>query len=196
MDDDARPAAPEVLVRDASPADVAAITAIYNHAVLHTTATWDLTASTVDDRRAWFDARTQAGLPVLVAVDPEGRVVGYASYGPFRNKAGYAATVEHSVYVTEAMRGAGIGERLVAALVDRAAAAGVHVMVGGVSADNEGSLRFHERLGFERVALLRSVGRKFGRWLDLVYVHKMISGEPTPRECTDEPPPSPSPADA
>lgn len=157
------------IVRDAVTADMGAVTAIYNHAVAHETSTWDHDPMSLDDRMAWFEDRRAAGFPVLVAeVDDE--VVGYATYGLFRPKAGWATTMEHSIYLTPGATGAGIGSALMTELLTRARGADVHVLVGAIAAENEGSLRFHERFGFVRHEPLREVGRKFDRWLDLVFV--------------------------
>jgi phosphinothricin acetyltransferase len=113
------------------------------------------------------------GYPVLVAVE-EGVVVGFASFGDFRASPGYRYTVEHSVHVRAGRRGSGLGQALMLPLIARARALGKHVMMAGVDADNAGSIRFHERLGFERVGHLREVGYKFGRRLDLVFLQRLL----------------------
>jgi len=110
---------------------------------------------------------------VLVAVE-EGVVVGFASFGDFRASPGYRYTVEHSVHVRAGRRGSGLGQALMQPLIARARALGKHVMMAGVDADNAGSIRFHERLGFERVGRLREVGFKFGRRLDLVFLQRLL----------------------
>ncbi|ASN81486.1 GNAT family N-acetyltransferase [Deinococcus ficus] len=160
-------------LRPAVHADLSAILEIYNHAVVHTTASYDLEPVTLASREAWFAHKQAGGWPVLVAVEG-GEVTGWATYGPYREKAGYARTVEHSVYVREGHRGAGTGRRLMEALIAQAGADGLHVMIGGVDADNAASIAFHERLGFERVAHLKQVGRKFDRWLDLVFLQRLL----------------------
>ena len=96
--------------------------------------------------------------------------MGWATFGPFRAKPGYRFTAEHSVYVRDGLRGRGVGRALMLPLIAEARARGLHSLVGGVDAGNAGSLAFHERLGFERVAHFREVGHKFGRWLDLVFL--------------------------
>ncbi len=149
------------------------ILAIYNHAVEHTTAIWNEALVDLENRHAWWRGRTEAGLPVLVAVN-DGMVAGYASYGPFRAFDGYRLTVEHSVYVAEWARRQGAATALLHALEDHARTAGLHVMLGGIAADNEASLRLHGRLGFSETGRLPQVGQKFGRWLDLVFMQKML----------------------
>lgn len=156
-------------IRPATEQDLAAITAIYNEAGVGTTASYDLEPVEVAERRRWLANKTNSNFPVLVATS-EGEVLGFAAYGTFRDKAGYARTVEHSVYVAAGRRAAGVGRMLMLALIDRAHGDGVHVMVGVLDADNEASMTFHRRLGFEEVGRLREVGRKFDRWLDAVFV--------------------------
>ena len=109
----------------------------------------------------------------MVAVSDDDKVLGYASFGDWRAWDGYRHTVEHSVYVRSDQRGAGIGKALMEALIGRARDIGKHVMVAGIEAGNTGSIRLHEKLGFEQAGLLRQVGTKFGRWLDLAFLHSL-----------------------
>lgn len=125
-------------------------------------------------------ARQASGYPVLVAVDQGDTVVGYASFGDWRAFDGYRHTVEHSVYVRSDQRGGGIGRALMLTLIERARGLGKHVMVAGVEAGNEGSLRLHERLGFEHAGTLRQVGTKFGAWLDLTFLQLTLDDRPRP----------------
>jgi len=164
----------EIRVRSAGSDDLPAMLAIYNEIVAHSTAIYTDKAATLEERREWLRVRSGAGWPVLAAVRGD-ELVGYASFAEFRGAwPGYLFSVEHSVYVRADCRQQGIGSALVQALLPLAAARGKHVMIGGIDAANEGSLRMHERLGFERVAHFREVGRKFGRWLDLVFMQRFI----------------------
>jgi len=160
-------------LRDAGPEDLPAILAIYNEVILNSTAVYAEAPVDLANRRAWFEARRGAGCPVLVAAD-EGQVLGFGSYGDWRPWPCYAATVEHSVHVRADRRGQGIGRAIVAELVARARAAGKHVILGGVDADNAASIGLHRSLGFEEAARHREVGRKFGRWLDLVIMERRL----------------------
>ncbi|MGO4440515.1 GNAT family N-acetyltransferase [Rhizobium sp. RAF56] len=155
-----------VTLRDATEADLPAIRDIYNHAVEHTTAIWNETLVDLENRRDWFRARRARSFPVIVATRA-GKVAGYASYGDWRAFDGYRHTVEHSVYVEKDCRGHGIGEAMMRELVVRAAAAGIHVMIAGIEAENTASIRLHEKLGFRIAGTFSEVGTKFGRWLDL-----------------------------
>lgn len=162
-----------VIIRDARDADLPAMLEIYNDLIATTTSIYRDDPATIEERRSFFNARTAAGYPVIVAEDDTG-IVGYASFGDFRAWPGYRFTVEHSVYARSDRRGAGVGGALMRELIDRARAMGKHVMIGGVDADNAASLRFHERLGFEKVAHFKQVGFKFGRWLDLTFLQRML----------------------
>lgn len=162
-------------IRPAVHADLPQVLAIYNEVIAHSTAVYALAPTTLEERVQWFDARRAAGFPVLVACEGEA-VVGFSSFGEFRGAwPGYRHSVEHSVHVHHAYRGQGIGTRLVEALLPLAAAMDKHVMIGGIDAANDASIRMHERLGFQKVAHFREVGRKFDRWLDLVFVQRLLA---------------------
>jgi phosphinothricin acetyltransferase len=160
-------------IRDAGESDLPGLLAIYNDVIATSTAIYSYVPVTLEDRREWWRARTAMGYPVLVAVDESG-VLGFATFGDFRTWPGYRFTVEHSVHVRADTRGRGVGKELVQALFPRAAALGKHVMIAGVDAANDASIRFHERLGFEKAGHLREVGHKFDRWLDLVFLQRWI----------------------
>jgi phosphinothricin acetyltransferase len=155
-----------VVIRDAVAGDVLALTALYNELGVATTVCYDLEPVTEENRAAWLAAHEAAGWPVLVAV-AAGEFVGYAAYAQFREKAGFRYSVEHSVYVASAHQGEGVGRTLLAALIDRARAAGVHLMVGVIDAENAASLAFHASLGFEDCGVWPEVVWKFGRFHDL-----------------------------
>ncbi len=161
-------------LREATEHDLAGVLAIYNDVILNSTAVYATAPATLEERREWMGARRERGFPVLVAVDAGG-VLGFASFGEWRGSwNGYRFTVEHSVHVRSDVRGGGIGRQLVEALVPRALELGKHVMIGSIDAANEASIRFHARLGFEPVAHFREVGHKFGRWLDLVFMQRLL----------------------
>lgn len=169
-----------MLLRPATLDDVPALLDIHNDAVRRLAAIWTDKQETLADRQAWFTDRTGAGLPVLVAVDGAGTILGYGSYGPFRAKEGYRLTMEHSVYVTEAAQGRGVGKALLQRLIGEAKASGVHVLVGAIDAENATSIALHARLGFETTGRLPQVGFKFGRWLDLVLMTLILDDAKAP----------------
>ncbi|MFC3676152.1 GNAT family N-acetyltransferase [Ferrovibrio xuzhouensis] len=166
---------PQIEIRDALPADAEAIRAIYNDAVLNTTAVFDYTPRDVAAQVAWLAAKAEQTLPVLVATDgPGGAVAGYCSYGPFRPWPAYLYTVENAIYIAPDRRGQGIGKLLLARLTGLARTRGLHTMIAGITAENAASLRLHEAQGFTRAGLIRAAGWKFERWLDLVFLQKML----------------------
>ena len=167
------------MIRAATPADAAAIAAIYNDAVANTTAIWNEVTVDAANRVDWMAARMGSGFPVLVA-EVEGAVAGYASYGPWRAFDGYRLTVEHSVYVDGAFRGRGLARALMTGLIKRAQDAGLHVMIAAIEAENRPSIALHESLGFGNAHTLRQVGQKFGRWLDLTFMELHLDDRPTP----------------
>jgi L-amino acid N-acyltransferase YncA len=161
------------IVRAAAETDLGAILAIHNDAILSTTAIWYEKEADLESRRVLLADRRARDYPFLVA-DDGGEIVGYASFGDFRPADGYRHTVEHSIYVRRDRYRRGIGRLLMPPLMDAARVLGKHVMVGGIEASNEASLRLHARLGFVEVARMPEVGTKFGRWLDLVLMQKML----------------------
>ncbi|WP_438281487.1 N-acetyltransferase family protein [Pseudomonas alabamensis] len=163
-------------LRDARPEDLPDLLAIYNDAVLNTTAIWNETPVDLANRQAWFELRAAQGYPILVAVDDSG-VLGYASFGDWRPFEGFRYTVEHSVYVRGDQRGKGLGPVLMEALIERARAGGKHVMVAAIESGNAASIRLHERLGFVVTGQMAQVGVKFGRWLDLTFMQRVVGGD-------------------
>ncbi|MBP0599804.1 N-acetyltransferase [Herbaspirillum sp. LeCh32-8] len=169
-----------MLIREANAGDVPGIAAIYNDAVNNTTAIWNETPVSEQNRLEWLNTRQASGYPVLVAVSPADEVLGYATFGDWRAFDGYRHTVEHSVYVHKDRRGAGIGKQLMQVLIDKARALGKHVMVAGIEANNRGSVALHEKLGFEHVGHLKQVGTKFGQWLDLAFLQLTLDDRERP----------------
>jgi len=161
-----------VTVRPAVAADLAAITAIYNEAILTTTATFDTETKTVDDRREWFAAHG-GRFPVIVA-EVGGEVAGWASLSRWSDRSAYDDTAETSVYVASAHRGRGIGGNLYAALIAGARQLRFHTLLARVAGESEASLRLHERCGFRTVGTMKEVGRKFGRLLDVHLLQRML----------------------
>ena len=168
-------------IRAATEADLPGILSIYNHAVEHTTAVFEYRPQTIDIRREWFRAKQAAALPVFVAADGD-RVLGFATYGPFRAWPAYKYSVELSVYVDADARRQGLGTALVRAVIANARARDLHVLMAGITADNVISLRLHERLGFREVAHIPQVGYKFGTWLDLKFLQLVLDGPSQPAE--------------
>ena len=164
-------------IRHARSDDLPAILAIYNDAVLNTTAIWNERPVDLANRQQWLDGRNAQGYPVLVATDADDQVLGYASFGDWRPFEGFCNTVEHSVYIRGDQRGKGLGPLLMQALIEQARGVGKHVMVAAIESGNGASIRLHERLGFTVTGQMPQVGCKFGRWLDLTFMQLMLTPE-------------------
>lgn len=150
-----------------------AILDIYNHAIANTTAVFISQPVDLQNRTDWLSARQSAGFPVLVLLEDD-KLIGYASYGTFRAFEGYKHTAELSIYIAADARGKGAGDRLMGALIKEAAAQKIHVLLGAVEAQNTASLRLHEKHGFIQSAYMPQLGRKFDRWLDLIFMQLLI----------------------
>ena len=161
-------------VRPATHADLPGILEIYNDAVLTTTATYDYEPRTLEHRIQWFEERQRDRYPVFVAVDDAGGVAGWSALNPYHARIGYQFTSENSVYVAAGMRGKGIGKLLLAPLIEAAKARGLHAIIAAIDADNEVSIRLHAAFGFEKVGHFKQTGFKFNRWLDLVYMERLL----------------------
>ena len=163
-----------MIIRPATPSDLPGILEIYNDAVLNTTASYDYEPRTLEHRIAWFEDHVKNSYPVFVAVNEMGRVAGWSALNRFHDRLGYRFTAENSVYVAADQRGKGIGTMLMPPLVEAARTRGLHAILALIDAENESSIRLHARFGFERVALLKQVGFKFGRWLDVVFMERLL----------------------
>lgn len=159
-------------IRDATKSDVPAILGIYNDVVTNTTAIYDERPSTLEERQAWFEARSRS-FPVLVG-ELDGEIVGFSSFGEWRSRWGYRHTVEHSVHVRPGYRGKGFGRQLIEVLFPRAAAMNVHMMIAHIDSAATASLRLHAKLGFKSVGTFREVGKMHGGWLSVVAMQKEI----------------------
>ena len=161
-----------VVVRLAERRDAAGIRAIHNRFVTESTALFDLVPRTLDEQVHWIDEHS-GGHPAVVAV-LDGNVVGFGSLSPFRARPAYATTVEDSVYIVDEHQRAGIGLMILEELLRLAEAHGFHSVIARITGDNEPSIALHARCGFEVVGTEREVGRKFGRWLDVVEMQRML----------------------
>ena len=153
--------------------DAEAVRTIYNLEVAESTATFDLVPRTLDEQVDWIAGHSGAH-PAIVATDERGEVVGFGSLSPFRDRPAYATTVEDSVYVRRDRRGQGIGRLLLDELLRLAREHGFHSVMARIVGSHEASIALHQACGFELVGAEREVGRKFGRWLDVVEMQRML----------------------
>lgn len=156
--------------------------AIFNEAIVNSTALYDYHPRTPEMMQAWFETKARGHFPVIGVEGEDGELMGFASYGTFRAWPAYKYSVEHSVYVDSRFRGQGVGRCLLQAVIEAARAQDYHVLVGAIDAANTGSIALHERLGFTHGGTLRQVGFKFGRWLDLAFYQLILA---TPVEPVD-----------
>jgi L-amino acid N-acyltransferase YncA len=161
-------------------AHLPAIRQILNDAILNSTALYDYEPRSEETMERWFETKTSGGWPVIGVETAEGELAGFASYGPFRAFPAYKYTAEHSVYVAAPHRGLGLGRLLLEGITARAEVSGIRTLVGVIDAENTASTTLHERLGFERCGEIRHAGFKFGRWLDLVFYQRQLSGPENP----------------
>lgn len=164
----------DALVRSAEPADAEAIRAIYNAEVTGTTVTFDLVARSLVDQEAWI-AEHSGVHPAVVAIEnATGALVAFGCLSSYRGRPAYATTVEDSVYVHRDHRGHGYGRLILDALVGLAADHGFHAVMARIVGGHHASIALHRGCGFELVGVEREVGRKFGRWLDVVVMQRLL----------------------
>jgi L-amino acid N-acyltransferase YncA len=161
-------------VRAARMADAEAIRAIYNPEVVGSTVTFDLVPRTLEDQQRWL-AQHEGAHPAIVAFEPQtDEVVGFGSLTPYRSRPAYSTTVEDSVYVHADHRSRGVGHLVLSELVRLGTAGGFHSIIARIVGDHEASINLHRSCGFDVIGVEKEVGRKFGRWLDVVLMQRML----------------------
>jgi len=169
------------MIRLASENDLEAILAIYNDAILNTTAVYTYKEKTLEERQHWFYLKQKEGFPLWVYEHDE-KVVGYATYGSFREWPAYKYTVEHSVYVHKDFRKHGFGRALLETIIEDANTKGYATIIAGIDASNANSIYLHEKLGFNAAGIVHKAGYKFGQWLDLAFYELLLDGPKNPTE--------------
>ena len=162
-----------ILVRNATENDVQPMMDIYNEIIENTTAVFQYDLQTLEMRKEWFAQKQKENYPVFVA-EENNMVVGFSTFGQFRNWQAYKYSVENSVYIKANCRGRGIGKLLLQPLIDSAKQMQLHTIIAGIVADNEASIALHKQFGFVEVAHFKEVGYKFNKWLDLKFLQLMI----------------------
>jgi phosphinothricin acetyltransferase len=159
-------------LRPATLDDLSAINGIYNHFVQHSVCTYQEIQETAEDRLKWF-GQHDAKHPVIVA-ELAGRVVGWGSLSAYHQRSAYRFTVENSVYVHHEHHKQGLGTAILGELLAQASALGHHTIIAGIDSEQAGSIALHTKFGFQKIAHLKQVGFKFGRWLDVIYMQRML----------------------
>ncbi|MEI7754343.1 MAG: N-acetyltransferase family protein [Actinomycetota bacterium] len=163
----------DISIRLATIADAEAILEIYNHEVVHTVATFDLVARSLDEQRQWLTARSGA-FAAIVAIS-DNVVVGFGSLSPYKERPAYRTSVEDSVYVHTGHQGRGIGKLLVTELLNVARVSGFHAVFARITASSTASRGLHNACGFHLVGIEQEVGRKFNRWLDVALMQIVLA---------------------
>ncbi len=166
----------DIHIRAARAGDLPRLTEIYNHYIVHTSITFDIDPVAVDERRPWFAQFGETGRHRLFVAERDGVVVGYAGSHQFRTKKAYDTTVETTIYCAPEMTGRGIGGALYAALFDALAAEDVRIAIAGITVPNDASVAMHARFGFEPAGLMHDVGRKFGKYWDVLWMERRLGG--------------------
>ncbi|GAB6549823.1 N-acetyltransferase family protein [Bacillus mobilis] len=169
------------MIREATKQDVTYMLDIYNDAILYTTAVYTYKPVTLENRIDWYEQKKAEGYPILV-YELDNKVVGFATFGPFRSWPAYKYSIEHSVYVHKEYRKNGIGTSLMKALITVAKARGYMTLIAGIDAENEKSIALHENYGFVHAGTIKKAGYKFNRWLDLAFYQLELSGPKKPTE--------------
>lgn len=164
----------QVHIVAATTADIPQILEIVNYYIVNDTCIYDIEPRSLEKQIDWFNQLTVLEYPVIVAKIDQ-RIIGFASYSQFRPKVGYKFSMEHSVYVSHREKGKGIGKLLLQTLINIAQNKGVHLLIGGIDANNTDSIGFHENFGFEIVGKMKEVGFKFNKWHDLVWMQKKFN---------------------
>ncbi len=159
-------------VRLATPLDNEAIRAIYNLEVTNSTATLDMVERSEIDQSKWLDLHS--GIYPALVCEINGKVAGFGSLSPYRDRPGYSGTVEDSVYVAHCARRQGVGEAILNELVNLGAAHGFHSILAMVGGGGEPSIYLHTKCGFEIVGVERQVGRKHGKWIDVTIMQRLL----------------------
>jgi L-amino acid N-acyltransferase YncA len=166
----------QLVIRQALATDLKAITDIYNEAILKTVATFDTEPKNLTEQEAWFRDHGATN-PILVA-ELSGHVVGWAALSKWSDRCAYSDTAEISLYVRESHQGKGIGRGLLQSILDKGRQAGLHTVIARIAEGNEVSVHLHESLGFRQVGIMKEVGKKFGRLLDVYLMQLIYMGPP------------------
>ena len=163
----------KIKIRPYQTEDTQAILDILNYNILHSTSLYDYKTRSYEQQKALLEDKLNKGFPVIVA-ELEGQVAGFGMYSEFRLREAYQFTVEHSVYVNERFQGQGIGKVVLQELIDLARKQNLHTMIAVIDSENQNSVVFHEKFGFETVGVFKECGFKFDRWLNTVFMQLLL----------------------
>ena len=147
---------------------------ILNECIINSTSLYDYNPRTLEDAQKWFKHKTKKGFPIIGLLNIDGTMAGFASFGDFRHFPAYKYTVEHSIYVHKNFRGLRLGDLLLGAIVERAEKEDYHTIIGAIDSENQISIKLHENHGFEQCGFIKEAGYKFGKWLDVIFMQKIL----------------------
>lgn len=161
------------MMRQANREDLEEITAIYNYYIENSTSVYHYSSKSEEEMNVWYTQKEKEGFPVIVE-ELDGKIAGFATYGPYRPFEGYKKTIEHSVYVNKDCHGKGVGKKLLNAILQKGKESEYHVVVAYIDSENEISIRLHEKEGFVRCGTIKEAGYKFGKYRDLLIMEKFL----------------------
>ncbi len=160
-------------IREATKSDLPAIGKIWNYYILNSSYNYDYEPKSPEFFEQWLESKSKLNLPVF-AVEVNGELAGYGTYGQFRDRDGYRHSAEHGLYFKEEFQGKGLGKKLLTHLMQDAKSRGFHTMIAGIDSSNPASIEFHRKMGFQDIGTFREIGFKNGVWLDCVFLQKML----------------------
>lgn len=155
---------------------------ILNEAIINSTALYEYLPRKTESMQSWFAAKTQNNYPVIGITDDSNKLLGFGTYGSFRNWPAYKYCIEHSLYVHKNYRGQGVGKKILQEIIKNAEMQQYHCLIAGIDATNINSIRLHQKFGFELCGTIRQAGYKFSRWLDLQFYQKLLTTPVHPDE--------------
>ena len=155
---------------------------MFNDAIINSTSVYDYKPRDMDFMIEWYHQKLKTHHPVIGIFDSQNALLGFGTYGPFRSRPAYKYSVEHSIYIRHDVRGKGYGKILLNEIINTAIREDYHVLVGGIDADNNISIKFHEKMGFEYSGTIKHAGYKFGKWLDLSFYQLILKTPANPVE--------------
>ena len=167
---------------DCSEEHIPDILEILNECIINSTALYDYNPRTLEDAKDWFQKKNDKGFPILGLLNIDGILAGFASYDDFRHFPAYKYTIEHCIYVHKNFRGLRLGDLLLGAIIERAEKGNYHTIIGAIDSSNKISIKLHQNHGFEECGLIKEAGYKFGKWLDVAFMQKILKTPENPEE--------------
>ncbi|HEY0053786.1 MAG TPA: GNAT family N-acetyltransferase [Pedobacter sp.] len=155
---------------------------IFNDAILNSTALYDYQPRTMENMKTWFESKADKNYPIIGVIDEQDQLMGFGTYGMFRERPAYKYTVEHSLYIHKNFRGQGLGKIILREIIDNATNQNYHCLVAGIDSTNEASIKLHKIFGFEFCGKMKQVGYKFSKWLDLEFYQLILETPVIPNE--------------